>query len=116
MKTQIPYQIRKKQRLVIAEEFRAIGLPRLGGIRWMVSQTRIPLTRKELRIHLRRCRNEAELLHLRRMAERGLECAASVTHFKLAREYVKEAMRLSKGERSAQVTLADILCSTRFKF
>ena len=58
---------------------------------------------------------EDELIHLRKLAGLGSESATIVTSLELQRSHKKEAFRVLRHEHQAQITLATILCGTRFK-
>ena len=101
--------------ITLAEEFRTQAIPRLGGQNWLNKLPKIQLTKLEIKQHLRNCMEEDELLHLRKLAELGSESAAIVTSLELQRSHIEEAFRVPRHEHQAQITLATILCGTRFK-
>ena len=105
----------QKEQFLAAEEFRVLALPVLGGVAWTKRLPRVPLTKEELKEHIRNCMHSDELSQLRKLKEVGSESAKIIVDLELTRGHVKEAMRVLKHNHEAQVTLASILCGTRFK-
>ena len=59
---------------------------------------------------------EDELLHIRKLAGLGSESAGILEKLGTERAFVAEAFRILRGNHAAQITLATILCGTRFKY
>ena len=54
-------------------------------------------------------------MHLRKLAELGSESAGTVLALEAKRDHIQEAMSRLRDSHLAQITLATILCGTRFK-
>ena len=106
----------QQELLKAAEEFRVIALKLLGGNEWIRGLPRLPLTKQELKDHVKLCMDSDELRHLKKLAELGSESAEIIKKLNLTRGHIAEAMSRLKHSHPAQITLASILCGTRFKF